>query len=196
MNIKKNKSEGTLFVISGPSGAGKSSLVRKALTKCDNLVKSMSATTRPPRRGEENGKNYLFVNKAEFEKMIENGELLEWVDYCGYYYGTPIKFVNDNIEKGINVILEIEVIGAMNIKKMVPDAYLIFITVFNLIQLEHRLHKRATEPEEVISARINKARDEMKYEKYYDCIIINNNYNEALKNLIHVLTSKGEGIIK
>ena len=120
--------------------------------------------------------------------MIENNELLELADYCGYYYGTPLKYVNYNLKKGINIILEIEVIGAMKVKKIICDAYLIFITVFNILQLEKRLRKRATECEEVMMARIEKAREEMKYEKYYDCIIINNNYNEALKNLLHVLT--------
>jgi guanylate kinase len=192
MHQQQNNTKGTLFVVSGPSGAGKSSLVREALAKCDNLVKSVSATTRPPRKGEIQGKNYYFVNKDEFEKMIENNELLEWANYCGYYYGTPLKYVNDNIKKGINIILEIEVIGAMKVKKIITDAYLIFITVFNTMQLEKRLRKRATECEKVIITRIEKAREEMKYEKYYDCIIINNNYNEALKNLLHVLTSKSE----
>lgn len=193
INQQQNNKNGTLFVISGPSGAGKSSLVREALAKVGNLVKSVSATTRSPRKGEVHGKNYYFVNKDEFEKMIEKDELLEWADYCGYYYGTPLKYVNDNLKKGINIILEIEVIGAMKVKKIIPEAYLIFITVFNIMQLEKRLRKRATECEEAITARIKKAREEMESEKYYDCIIINNNYNEALKNLMHVLTSKSEG---
>jgi len=193
INQQQNNKNGTLFVISGPSGAGKSSLVREALAKVGNLVKSISATTRSPRKGEVHGKNYYFVNKDEFEKMIEKDELLEWADYCGYYYGTPLKYVNDNLKKGINIILEIEVIGAMKVKKIIPEAYLIFITVFNIMQLEKRLRKRATECEEAITARIKKAREEMESEKYYDCIIINNNYNEALKNLMHVLTSKSEG---
>ena len=184
---------GTLFVISGPSGAGKSSLVREALAKVDNLVKSVSVTTRPPRKGEVNGKNYFFAKKDEFEKMIEKGELLEWANYCDYYYGTPLNYVDDNLKRGISIILEIEVIGAMKVKKIIPDAYFIFITVFSIRQLEKRLRKRATECEEAIVARIKKAREEMEYEKYYDCIIINNNYNEALKNLTNVLTSKSEG---
>mgnify|MGYP001792403725 CR=1 FL=1 len=196
MHQDQNNRKGTLFVVSGPSGAGKSSLVREALAKCDNILKSVSATTRPPRKGEIHGKNYYFVNKDEFERMVENNELLEWADYCGYYYGTPLKYVNDNLKKGISIILEIEVIGAMKVKKIISDAYLIFITVFSAMQLEKRLKKRATECEEVIMTRIEKAKEEMKYEKYYDCIIINNNYNEALKNLLHVLTSKSGGINK
>ena len=194
MNKIKNVKKGTLFVISGPSGAGKSSLVREALSQCDNIVKSVSATTRPPRKGEIHGKNYFFLGKEEFEEMIEKNELLEWADYCGYYYGTPLKYVKDNLSKGINIILEIEVVGAMIVKKIIPESYLIFITVSSPAQLEKRLKKRATECDEVIRTRIKKAKEEMKHEKYYDCIIINNNYNEALKNLIYVLTSKSGGM--
>lgn len=194
MDQKQNTVRGTLFVISGPSGVGKSTLVREALSELDNFTRSTSATTRPARTGEVQGKNYHFLSETEFKKMIENKQLLEWVEYCGYYYGTPVKFVEDNLSKGINVVLEIEIIGAMKVKKTMPDAYLIFITVSDTVQLEKRLRKRATECETVILNRIEKAKEEMKYEKYYDCIIINNNYNEALKNLLHVLTSKSGGI--
>ena len=195
MDQKQNTVRGTLFVISGPSGVGKSTLVREALSELDNFTRSTSATTRAARTGEVQGKNYHFLSETEFKKMIENKQLLEWVEYCGYYYGTPVKFVEDNLSKGINVVLEIEVIGAMKVKKTMPDAYLIFITVSDTVQLEKRLRKRATECETVILNRIEKAKGEMKYEKYYDCIIINNNYNEALKNLLHVLTSKSGGIL-
>lgn len=195
MDQKQNTVRGTLFVISGPSGVGKSTLVREALSELDNFTRSTSATTRSARTGEVQGKNYHFLSETEFKKMIENKQLLEWVEYCGYYYGTPVKFVEDNLSKGINVVLEIEVIGAMKVKKTMPDAYLIFITVSDTVQLEKRLRKRATEYETVILNRIEKAKGEMKYEKYYDCIIINNNYNEALKNLLHVLTSKSGGIL-
>jgi guanylate kinase len=190
MDQKQNTVRGTLFVISGPSGVGKSTLVREALSELDNFTRSTSATTRSARTGEVQGKNYHFLSETEFKKLIENKQLLEWVEYCGYYYGTPVKFVEDNLSKGINVVLEIEVIGAMKVKKTMPNAYLIFITVSDTVQLEKRLWKRATECETVILNRIEKAKEEMKYEKYYDCIIINNNYNEALKNLLYVLTSK------
>ncbi|MCL5770760.1 MAG: guanylate kinase [Actinobacteria bacterium] len=193
LNQKNAIKKGTLFVISGPSGAGKSSLIKEAMSKLDNFVKSVSVTTRPARSGEVQDKNYHFLSESEFKKMQENNQLLEWAEYCGYYYGTPLKFVEDNLNKGINVILEIEVTGAMKIKKIMPDAYLIFITVSNSFELEKRLRERATEKEEVILKRINKAKEEMKYEKYYDCIIINNNYNEALKNLLYVLNSKSGG---
>jgi guanylate kinase len=182
---KQNKKRGTLFVISGPSGVGKSSLVRDALSKLDNFVKSISVTTRSARSGEVQNKNYHFLSESEFKKMIENNQLLEWANYCGYYYGTLLKFVEKNLNNSLNVILEIEVTGAMKIKKNNPNAFLIFIAVSNIFELKKRLCKRATEDKEIISRRINKAKEEMKYEKYYDCIIINNNYNKALKNLLY-----------
>ncbi|MCL4416489.1 MAG: guanylate kinase [Actinobacteria bacterium] len=187
------KLKGTLFVISGPSGAGKSTLIRKALSILDNFVKSVSVTTRPQRKGEKNGSHYHFVSKDEFEKMIKDNQLLEWAQYCGYYYGTPKKFVDNNLQKGMNIILEIEVSGALQVRKAMPQSYLIFISAPGVYELEKRLKKRARECESEISDRMKKAKEEIKYEKYYDCIIINNNYNEALKNLLYVLTSKCGG---
>lgn len=191
-----DKKKGTLFVISGPSGVGKSTLVKEALSGLDNFARSISVTTRPRRPDENEGENYYFLSQAEFKKMIDDNEFLEWVDYCGYYYGTPKSFVEDKLDKGLNIVLEIEVIGAMQVKKNMPQSFLIFITVPDVNYLNERLKKRATECDDVILKRIEKAKEEMKYEKYYNCIIINNNYNEALKNLKHVLTSKGGGIYK
>ena len=196
MNNKYDKKKGTLFVISGPSGAGKSTLVKEALCDFDNFTRSVSVTTRPKRPDETAGENYYFLSQAEFKKMIDNDEFLEWADYCGYYYGTPKRFIEDNLNKGSNIVLEIEVMGAMQVKKTMPQSYLIFITVPDINDLNNRLRKRATECDAAIARRIEKAKEEMKYEKYYDCIIINNNYNEALKNLKHILTSKMEGIYK
>jgi len=193
MNEQLKNSGGTLFVISGPSGAGKSTLIKKALSVLDNFVKSVSATTRPQRKGEKNGSHYQFVNKDEFEEMVAGKKLLEWAEYCGYYYGTPKKFVEDNLKKGVNVILEIDVCGALQVKKAIPQAYLIFISTRGIYELEKRLKKRATECQDEISDRMKKAQEEIKYQKYYDCIIINNNYNEALKNLVYVLTFKCGG---
>jgi len=190
---RNDKKKGTLFVISGPSGAGKSTLVKEALSGFNNFTRSVSVTTRPKRPDEKTGENYHFLSQAEFKKMIDNNEFLEWVDYCGYYYGTPKKSIEDNLNKGLNTVLEIEVIGAMQVKKTMPQSYLVFITVPDIDDLSRRLKKRATECDLAIARRIEKAKEEMKYEKYYDCIIINNNYNEALKNLKHVLISESGG---
>jgi guanylate kinase len=181
-------SRARLFVISGPSGSGKSSLISGALKSIDNFEKSVSATTRPQRSGEIHGKHYYFVSTEKFREMIDRGSFLEWAVYAGYYYGTPENFVMENLSKGINIILEIEVQGAMQIMKKVDNAYFIFITTTTPDQLRERLIKRATDSMEEIEKRLEVAEKEQKYKKYYDCIIVNNNYNEALKNLKSVLT--------
>jgi guanylate kinase len=180
-------SRARLFVISGPSGSGKSSLISGALKSIDNFEKSVSATTRPQRSGEIHGKHYYFVSTEKFREMIDRGSFLEWAVYAGYYYGTPENFVMENLSKGINIILEIEVQGAMQIMKKVDNAYFIFITTTTPDQLRERLIKRATDSMEEIEKRLEVAEKEQKYKKYYDCIIVNNNYNEALKNLKSVL---------
>jgi len=188
--------KGTLFVISGPSGVGKSTLLNDCLKDLDGFVKSISVTTRPKRENEKLNQNYFFVSEKEFKDLIKKGQLLEWTNYCGYYYGTPKKFVEEKLNEGKNVVLEIDVKGAMEVKKNMKDAYLIFITAPNFNQIESRLKGRGTECKDDINKRLKAAKEELKYEKYYDCIIINNNYNEALKNLKYVLTSKVGGINK
>jgi guanylate kinase len=176
-----------LFVISGPSGSGKSSLISDVIKSMDNFEKSISATTRPKRSGEIHGRNYYFVSPEEFREMIDRGSFLEWAVYAGYYYGTPENFVMEKLSIGINMILEIEVQGAMQIMKKIDDAYFIFITTTIPGQLRERLIKRGTDSIEEIEKRLEIAEKEQKYKKYYDCIIVNNNYNEALKNLKSVL---------
>ena len=193
-------SNGRLFVISGPSGVGKSSLINDILNDLSGFVKSISITTRPKRKDEVIGKQYRFVTKEEFEDLIRKDSFLEWASYCGYLYGTPKEFVLNQLKAGKNVILEIEVKGAMQIKSKIKDAFLIFITVASLKQLEERimklkdrLVKRGTDDTREIKKRMDVARNELKYEKYYNCIIVNNNYNEALINLKHVLLSQRGG---
>jgi guanylate kinase len=176
-----------LFVISGPSGSGKSRLISDVLKDMGNFEKSVSATTRPKRSGEIQGKQYYFVPPDEFRDMIDRESLLEWAVYAGYYYGTPESFVREKLSAGINVILEIEVQGAMQVMEKIDSAYFIFITTTIPGELKERLIKRATESREEIEKRLKIAEKELKYKKYYDCIIVNNNYNEALKNLKSVL---------
>jgi len=180
---------GKLFIISGPSGSGKSGLVDDVIKGSDNFTRSISVTTRPKRESETSGKHYHFVSKKEFNKLIEKDMLLEWAPYAGYLYGTPKKFVIENLNKGKNVILVIEVQGAMQVVKKVKEAYLIFITASSFNELEKRVKKRGSESPEEIKKRMEIARNEMKYIKYYDCIIVNNNYNEALLNLKKVLNA-------
>ncbi|MDZ7839188.1 MAG: hypothetical protein U5N58_15460 [Actinomycetota bacterium] len=129
----------------------------------------------------------------KFQGLIEEDKLLEWADYCGYLYGTPVDFVTEKIKQGINVILEIEVKGAMKVKKKISDAYMIFITTTSVEELERRLLGRNTDDRSQIEKRIEVAEEELKYTKYYDCIIVNNNYNETLLNLKSVLNREKGG---
>jgi guanylate kinase len=186
------KKKGKLFIISGPSGAGKSSLISDALSGISGFAKSVSVTTRPKRKNEKEGEKYLFVSNEQFENLKKNKKLLEFAQYCGYYYGTPRDFVQKQLESGNNIILEIEVQGAMQVKNIIKDAYMIFITVPSITNLKERLCKRNTENEIEIKKRMETSEDELKYQKYYDCIIINNNYNEALLNLKNLLNSQKE----
>ena len=179
-----------LFVISGPSGSGKSSLIADALKKLKNFEKSVSATTRAKRPGEEEGKQYFFTTREKFSDMIEDGLFLEWASYAGDFYGTPEKFVRQKLDSGINVILEIEVQGAMQIKEKAGDAFFIFIITTSREELKKRLVNRGTDSPEEIEERLKIASHELDYKKHYDCIIVNNNYNEALQNLISVLNSQ------
>lgn len=181
-------------MISGPSGAGKSSLIRDALMELDGFIKSISVTTRPMRNNEEKNKHYKFITESQFQELIQKEQLLEWAQYCGYLYGTPIDFVYNNLEKGINVILEIEVQGAMQVKKKMEDAYMIFITTGSLEELRNRLLDRNTDEQHQIDRRLLVAEEELKYASHYDCIIVNNNYNEALLNLKDVLLKERGGI--
>ena len=177
-----------LFVISVPSVSGKSCLISDALKHLKDFEKSVSATTRSRRKTEEQGKQYHFISIEEFEEMIGKGHFLEWARYAGDLYGTPVEFVKKKLEQGINVILEIEVQGAMQIKENMEDAFFIFILTTSVEELKDRLLKRGTDYPEEIEKRLKIALEELKQKKHYDCIIVNNNYNEALQNLISVLT--------
>ncbi|OFW62705.1 MAG: guanylate kinase [Actinobacteria bacterium RBG_19FT_COMBO_36_27] len=178
---------GKLFIISGPSGSGKSSLVNDVLKESDDFIRSVSVTTRPRREDENSGSHYHFISREKFDKLIEKDMLLEWASYAGYLYGTPKKSVLDNLKKGKNVILVIEVQGAMQIMNKIREAYLIFITTSSIDELGRRIEKRGAENTEEMRKRLEIARNELKFKKYYDCIIVNNNYNEALLNLKKVL---------
>jgi guanylate kinase len=186
------KKKGRIFVISGPSGTGKSTLINSVLEEIDDFVRSISVTTRPRRHAGYDKYKYRFISDEQFEEMIKNAELLEYAKFSNYYYGTPKKFVYDTLEQGINVILEIEVQGAMQVKSKIKDAYMIFVLTSDFKSLKNRLVKRNTESVEEIEQRLNIAREELKYQKYYDCIIVNNDYNEALLNLKYVLNKQKE----
>ena len=164
---------GKLFVVSGSSGSGKGTVLDALFKMSDNFCYSVSATTRPPRAGEKEGVDYFFVSREQFIDMIEKGEMLEYAEFCGNLYGTPKKFVAEQLAKGMNVILEIEVCGAMQIKEKIPDAVLIFITPPSFEELKKRLHDRGTETDEVMEERLKTALTEIKFAKEYDYIIVN-----------------------
>jgi guanylate kinase len=186
------KKKGRVFVISGPSGAGKSTLINSVLEELEGFVRSVSVTTRPRRDGGYDKYKYRFISDEQFEEMIKNEELLEYAKFSNYYYGTPKEFVFAMLEQGMNVILEIEVQGAMQVKSKIKNAYMIFVITSDSESLKNRLIKRNTESDEEIQQRLDIAREELKYQKYYDCIIVNNDYNEALLNLKYVLTRQKE----
>jgi len=181
---------GLLVVISGPAGVGKGSIVKEMMKLSDKVVLSVSATTRAPRPDERDGINYFFKSREQFEEMIRNNELIEWVEYCGNYYGTPKEFVMSEIEKGHIVILEIEVEGAASVKRLFPDSVLCFVLPPDYYELEKRLRGRGTEDEETINRRLTRAREEFRHIDDYDYIIINDTISSAAQRFMNIIESE------
>lgn len=174
--------KGVLLIISGPSGSGKGTIVERLVDDLGYRV-SISATTRNPRPNEENGVHYFFKTKEEFEKMIEAGELLEHACFCDNYYGTPKEYVERQLGEGNNIILEIEVQGALQVKKKYNDAVLIFTMPPTIAELRRRLVNRGTEDMETIDKRIKRAEEELKYLPQYDYIVINDTVEQAVRDV-------------
>lgn len=187
----KLNDRGLLVVISGPSGVGKGT-VRKALfdMKGHNLTYSVSMTTRQMREGEKDGVDYYFVSKDEFENKIAEGKLLEYAEFVGNYYGTPLDKVNEQLDNGNEVVLEIEVEGAQQVKKKMPDCVMIFIVPPGKEALYERLKSRGTESEEVIQKRINKANREFKKAKLYDYIVVNDEVSNAADRIMAIIRAE------
>lgn len=182
---------GKLLIISGFSGVGKGTVVDKILQQFPNYKISISATTRDPRPAEEDGVHYFFVSENEFKDMIENNDLLEYANYVGNYYGTPKKFVNDMLDAGKNVILEIESEGAVQVKNKMPEAIMIFLLPPSADALKERLSGRNTEDEEVIAKRLKKAAIETEAMDCYDYFVINHDIDECASTIDKIVSDSG-----
>lgn len=185
----KKMNKGILLVVSAPSGCGKGTILAEVL-KDKDFYYSVSATTRSPRPGEIDGINYHFLKKDEFEEKIQTGGMLEYAQYCDNYYGTPRDKVFEKIDEGKNVILEIEVQGAMQVRKKCPDAVFIFIAPPSVGELRKRLENRGTESAEVIQQRVSEAAHEISFAKDYDYIIVNDVLEDAIKDFQAVVRAQ------
>ena len=175
--------KGLLLVISAPSGGGKGTILKELFAQEENLRLSVSATTRQPRPGEENGKQYFFLSREEFETKIQTGQMLEYAEYVGNYYGTPREPVERWMDQGRDVVLEIEVKGGAQVKKLVPECVSIFILPPSMQVLEKRLRGRGTEEEATIQQRLAKAREEIPHAKEYDYVVFNDRLEDAVSDL-------------
>lgn len=183
------KHRGILIVVSGFSGAGKGTLMKELISAYDNYALSVSMTTRKPRAGEEEGKSYFFVEKEAFEQTIAEDGLIEYASYCGNYYGTPREYVESCLDKGQDVILEIEIQGALKVKEKFPEALLLFIMPPSAEELRRRLEGRGTESDEVLCQRINRAAEEAEGIENYEYIIINDKLEECVKEMHSIINA-------
>lgn len=182
---------GLLFILSGPSGVGKGT-VRKALFESEGteLKYSVSMTTRQMRQGEQEGVDYFFRTREEFEEKIAAGEMLEYAEYVGNYYGTPLDYVNKTLDEGFDVFLEIEVLGAMKVKEKVPEGIFIFLTPPDLAELKSRIVNRGTDEMAVIDKRMSVAREEIEMMSHYDYAVVNDQVDKAVERIKHIIESE------
>lgn len=178
---------GSLVVISGFSGAGKGTIMKKLLSEYPSYCLSISATSRAPRPGEEDGREYFFRTKEEFQEMIRRGELLEYTRYLDNYYGTPLAYVDEKRKEGMDVLLEIETDGALKVKKEFPEVVLVFVVPPDPEELYSRLKTRGTESEEIIQRRMKQALDEANLASSYDYLLVNDNLEECTERLHRII---------
>lgn len=181
------KRKGILVIVSGFSGAGKGTLMKNLIKNYGNYALSISMTTRPPREGEEDGKDYFFVSKEAFEKKAEEGGLVEYACYCDNYYGTPKEYVETQLEMGKDVVLEIEIQGALKVKEKFPSALLLFVMPPSVEALRERLAARGTEGQEVIEKRLRRAVEEAEGVECYDYIVINDDLETCTRELHSII---------
>lgn len=185
------KKRGLLIVLSGPSGVGKGTVRKELFTQPNtNYEYSVSMTTRSPREGEVDGTDYFFKTREEFETLIEQNRLLEYAEYVGNYYGTPLDYVNETLDAGRDVFLEIEVVGAAQVRKIVPDGLFIFLAPPSLSALEDRLIGRGTETADVIESRVRKAREELEMMNLYDYVVENDEVQNACDRINAIVTAE------
>lgn len=187
MNKNSNKK---LFVISGSSGVGKGTVLKGFLDKNPNFMLSISCTTRAPRKGETEGVNYFFISKEEFQNCIDNGKFLEWAEFAGNRYGTKRKYIKQCLEEGKDIILEIETQGALQVKKQMPEAVLIFICPPSLETLENRLRGRHTEDEATIQKRLNEVKTEIERAANFDYKVVNDDLEKAIADLEKIIAGE------
>ena len=188
---------GLLIVLSGPSGVGKGTVRAAIFSKGEQkFVYSISATTRKPRTGETDGVDYFFKTREEFEQMIQNKQLLEYADYVGNYYGTPLEYVENTLAKGKDVFLEIDVQGAIQVRDLMPDGVFIFLTPPDLNELESRIVNRGTDSDEVIAKRMKTAREELELMKYYDYSVVNDTVDNAVQKIEAIIQTEHLRIVR
>ncbi len=183
--------QGTLVVVSGFSGAGKGTVLAQVLARRPDLYFSVSFTTRPPRQGEQDGVNYHFVTREEFQARISRGEFLEYAEYVGNYYGTSMQVIREKLEQGIDVILEIEIQGAAKVREKMPEAVSLFLVPPSFEELSRRLRSRGTDSEEKIQQRLEVARREVREIEQYDYIVVNDTVDRAVEEILAILTAEG-----
>lgn len=186
----KYKERGRIFVVSAPSGAGKTTLCTKILARFPGLAYSVSHTTRPPRTGETDGADYFFITVDEFKKRIEANLWAEWAEVHGNFYGTSLKFIEDNVADGKHLLLDIDVQGAKQFKRAFPEAITIFIMPPSIEVLEQRLRKRETDSDEVIAKRLANAEDEIAQRLFYEHIIVNDELEHAENQMSKIISCK------
>lgn len=191
-----NKKKPLLMVVSAPSGAGKTSLCREVVARVPDLVHSVSYTTRPPRRDEQEGVDYHFVSYKEFHQMAAAGEFAEWAEVHGNFYGTSIKLLQDYWAQKKDVILDIDVQGAIKLRARFPEAAFVFVVTPQFRQLEERLRARRTEPEEILQGRLKKAQEEIRYYRDYDYLIVNDEFEQAVEDLEAIILAERRRLIR
>jgi guanylate kinase len=179
--------KGILIVVSGFSGAGKGTLMKRLVQDYDNYALSISATTRSPRPGEEDGREYFFLQKEQFEQKIAENGLIEYARYCDNYYGTPRKYVEEQLAQGKDVILEIEIQGALKVRKQYPDALLLFVMPPSAAELRNRLVGRGTETQEVIEKRMHRAVEEAEGIENYEYLVVNDDLDTCVRQLHEII---------